>query len=167
MRAPSANGAPLEEALLLLDDPRAREIPALLVEMGACLRRHREVTQLQVTSALAAVSLHEGVARVFPHRLFLFETRMLGLLNPAIVVASPPIPADSPPQGGPTRVVVLFVGTPVPSPGETRLRNHLRASLARKEVAWRLLCAQDTPTLKKSLKVVDTSWIDPPRRDQA
>lgn len=157
----------IEEALLILETPRAAELPDLLNEMGEHLRRQRDLARLQVDSALADVSLRNGICSVYPRRLLLFETRMLGLLSPVLVLASTRLDLHPPDQDGSIRVVALFVGTPVPSAGEVRLKKRLLTALGRREVALRLLSARNAQSIRKAVQAIDKSYPDIALREKA
>jgi hypothetical protein len=108
--------------------------------MGALIAERKGYSPLQVQSSLDRILAGPEQPRFFGKTLASFHGRMVGLLEPLVVVAI--IPGSAGHGGSTVRHVLLRAALPVPSVSEERLVGRLHACLGDPTVLSSLLATR-------------------------
>ncbi len=108
--------------------------------MGALISERKGYSPLQIQSSLDRILASPEQPRFFGRTLASFHGRMVGLLEPLIVVAI--VPRSAGRGGSLVRHVLLRAALPVPSASEKRLVDRLQACLGDPTVLSSLLATR-------------------------
>lgn len=140
-----------------LEDVTAGPAEEVLRRMLRSLGARGNLSRLQVDSCLNELASRQGLRPRHEGPGFaFFQARMLGLLHPALLYGLWKDGALLPGSAArPPRVILLYVGTPVPSPDEGRLLRRLHTALAEEGIAGRLGKARSRLEVREAIRSID------------
>jgi hypothetical protein len=145
-----SSGMKIGETLLVLGHCTAKAgWGKVLRSMGALIAERKGYSPLQVQNGLERILQSPGQPALYGGTLASFQGRMIGLLEPLVVVALIPAAAGQNPSKA--QHVLLRAALPVTSKAEQRLVSRLDACLSDQETLGRLLSTRSASDFASAL----------------